>query len=84
MVRPDWRWDGDRRIVLYADDVPVVAVHKLTIKGQYGERNGFGWYLFLPDGQPVCWRGDQQVWRTSKAGAQRAAESFACGKEVYP
>jgi hypothetical protein len=82
----DWRWHGDRRIVLFVDDTPVAEVRKLPgikVLGNFVDVPVMIWLLHDGFGHPLCltYSGvPSPVWRTGKARAQRAAEQWARGE----
>ena len=82
MDKPDWRWDGEKRCVLYVDGKPVVDIRKTLL----GAGKEVSWWLHLPDGRALLAGRDkdQQIWRIGKREAQAAAVCWARGEDVAP
>lgn len=88
MLKPDWRWIGDKDLRLHGSDGALQAIcRKLPIREGWNRTIvGWAWWLYDAADQPVLVGRDhdQHVYRLAKREIQAAAIDFAAGREVTP
>lgn len=81
----EWRWDGERRLVLFFDDIPVIEIRRL--KTPFTTMPPFAWYLHDRAGNTIWVREsgvDREVWHEKKPVAQRLAMQHALAERTRP